>query len=34
MLTTALNRSPSGRGVVEEPEGEAALIDDPRGVNA
>jgi MFS family permease len=34
MLTTALNRSPSGRGGVEEPEGEAALIDDPRGVNA
>jgi MFS family permease len=32
MLTTALNRSPSGRGVVEEPESEAALIDDPRGV--
>jgi hypothetical protein len=34
MLTTALNRSPSGRGVVEEHEGEATLIDDPRGVNA
>jgi len=34
MLTTALNRSPSGRGVVEEPEGDAALIDDPRGVTA
>jgi MFS family permease len=32
MLTTALNRSPSGRGVVEE--GDAALIDDPRGVEA
>jgi hypothetical protein len=32
MLTTALNRSPSGRGLVEEPESEAALIDDPRGV--
>jgi MFS family permease len=32
MLTTALNRSPSGRGVVEEPDGNAALVDDPRGV--
>jgi hypothetical protein len=34
MLTTALNRSPSGRGVVAEPEGDAALIDDPRAVDA
>jgi CRP-like cAMP-binding protein len=34
MLTTALNRSPSGRGVVEAPAGETALIDDRRGVGA
>ncbi len=34
MLTTALNRSPSGRGVVDEPEGELAPVDDPRWVNA
>jgi CRP-like cAMP-binding protein len=34
MLTTALNRSPSGRGVVEAPAAETALIDDPRGVDA
>ena len=33
MLTSALNRSPSGRGVVEAPAAETALIDDPRGVN-
>jgi hypothetical protein len=34
MLTTALNRSPAGRGVVDEPEGELAPVDDPRWVNA
>jgi CRP-like cAMP-binding protein len=34
MLTTALNRTLSGRGVVAEPESDAALVDDPRGVNA
>jgi MFS family permease len=34
LLTTALNRSPSGRAVVEEIDGEAAVIDDPRGVSA
>jgi len=35
MLRTALNHSPSGRGLVDdEPEGEAALIDDPRWAKA
>ena len=34
MLTTALNRSPSGRGVVDEPQDELAPVDDPRWVNA
>jgi MFS family permease len=34
MLTTALNRTLSGRGVVAEPESDAALVDDPRGVDA
>jgi MFS family permease len=34
MLTTALNRSQSGRAVVEELEGESAPIDDPRWANA
>jgi len=34
MLRTALDRSPAGRGVVDEPEVEPALIDDPRWVDA
>jgi len=34
MLRTALNHSPSGRGVVDEPEAGPALIDDPRWVEA
>jgi MFS family permease len=34
MLRTALNHSPSGRGVVEESTREPALIDDPRWANA
>ena len=34
MLRTALNHSPAGRGLVDEPEGEPALIDDPRWANA
>jgi MFS family permease len=34
MLTTALNRSSSGRGVVGEPDGELVPVDDPRWVNA
>ena len=34
MLRTALNHNPAGRGLVDEPEGEPALIDDPRWANA
>ena len=34
MLRTALNHSPSGRGLVDDPEGVPALIDDPRWANA
>jgi MFS family permease len=34
MLRTALNHSPSGRGVVDEPKGGPALVDDPRWVGA
>jgi hypothetical protein len=34
MLTTALNRSASGRGLPDRPEAESALVDDPRWVSA
>ena len=34
MLTTALNRSPAGRGVVDDPDGEVAPVDDVRWANA
>ena len=34
MLTTALNRSPAGRGSSTEPADEAATVDDPRWVEA
>jgi MFS family permease len=34
MLRTALDRSPAGRGVVDEPGVEPAMVDDPRWANA